>query len=72
MIWEYCFNLPPLALFQELSLNTHIPTQIPAMKEKSYGSEYPTLYEGLKGMKFIEKVVESHKKGNIWLSMDNQ
>ena len=40
--------------------------------EKSYGSEYPTLYEGLKGMKFIEKVVESHKKGNIWLSMDNQ
>lgn len=41
-------------------------------EEKAYKGEYPLLYEGLRGMLFIEKVVESHKNGNTWVSMDNQ
>jgi predicted dehydrogenase len=40
--------------------------------EKSFDGEFPTLYEGVRGMMFIEKVVESNKKGNVWMSMENQ
>ena len=38
--------------------------------EESFNGEYPKLYDGLRGMLFIEKVVESHKNGNTWVSMD--
>ncbi|MFD1616324.1 Gfo/Idh/MocA family protein [Gelatiniphilus marinus] len=31
--------------------------------------EYPTMHDGVRGMKFIEKCVESHKSGNIWLDI---
>lgn len=31
--------------------------------------EFPTLEEGVRGMLFIEKVVESHKNGNVWTMM---
>ena len=41
-------------------------------EEKAFDGEYPTMNDGLRGMLFIEKVVESHKKGNIWLSLDKQ
>ena len=41
-------------------------------EEKSYNGEFPTLYEGVRGMLFIEKTVESNKKGNVWVSMENQ
>ena len=27
----------------------------------------PTMNDGVRGMKFIEKCVESHKSGNVWL-----
>ena len=40
--------------------------------EKSFDGEYPTMNDGVRGMLFIEKVVESHKNGNIWLSLENQ
>ena len=40
--------------------------------EKSFSGEFPTIYEGVRGMMFIEKVVESNKKGNVWISMENQ
>ena len=40
--------------------------------EQSFDGEFPTIYEGVRGMMFIEKVVESNKKGNIWISMENQ
>ena len=39
--------------------------------EQSFDGEFPTIYEGLRGMMFIEKVVESNKKGNVWVSMEN-
>ncbi len=31
--------------------------------------EYPNINDGVRGMKFIEKCVESHKKGNVWLDL---
>jgi predicted dehydrogenase len=40
--------------------------------ENSYNGEFPTLYEGVRGMLFIEKTVESNQNGNIWVSMENQ
>jgi hypothetical protein len=40
--------------------------------EQSFDGEFPTIYEGVRGMMFIEKVVESNKKGNVWISMENQ
>jgi len=40
--------------------------------EVAFDGEYPTMNDGVRGMLFIEKVVESHKKGNVWLSMDKQ
>ena len=36
---------------------------------KNFDGGFPTLEEGVRGMKFIEKVVESHAKGNIWLKL---
>ena len=33
--------------------------------------EYPTLNDGLRGMLFIEKAVESHSKGNIWVNLNS-
>ena len=41
-------------------------------EEKSFNGEFPTLYEGVRGMLFIEKTVESNHKGNVWVSMENQ
>ena len=38
-------------------------------REDNFKGAYPTLDEGVRGMKFIEKVVESNAKGNIWLSL---
>ncbi|MDG2397020.1 MAG: Gfo/Idh/MocA family oxidoreductase [Flavobacteriaceae bacterium] len=35
----------------------------------NFEGTFPTLEEGVRGMKFIEKVVESNAKGNIWLSL---
>jgi len=40
--------------------------------ETAYAGEYPTMNDGVRGMLFIEKVVESHKKGNVWLSLEKQ
>jgi len=31
--------------------------------------EYPTVLDGVRGMKFIHKVVESNEKGNVWTNL---
>jgi predicted dehydrogenase len=31
--------------------------------------EFPTIYDGVRTMKFTEAVVESHKKGNVWADL---
>ena len=36
--------------------------------EKAVGG-YPTVYDGLRGMQFVAKVVESSQKGAVWVDM---
>ena len=40
--------------------------------ENAYDGEYPNMNDGVRGMLFIEKVVESNKNGNVWVHLDNQ
>ena len=40
-------------------------------KEDYNEGEFPTIIDGVRGMNFIESVVESHNKGNVWISLDN-
>lgn len=41
-----------------------------AIKEQSYNDgEFPTIVDGVRGMNFIEKTVESHKNGNVWIKL---
>tara|TARA_B110000116_G_scaffold269603_1_gene285897 strand:- start:161 stop:1294 length:1134 start_codon:yes stop_codon:yes gene_type:complete len=35
----------------------------------NFDGGFPTLEEGVRGMRFIEKVVESNSKGNIWVEL---
>jgi len=43
-----------------------------AIKGEYYDSaEFPTIVDGVRGVDFIEKVVESHQKGNIWVDLNN-
>lgn len=37
--------------------------------EKFDPGEFPTVHDGVRGMKFIHSVVESNKKGNVWVSI---
>ncbi len=38
-------------------------------KESYHPGEFPTLKDGIRGMNFIEKAVESHQKGNVWIKI---
>jgi predicted dehydrogenase len=43
-----------------------------AIRKEPYDhGEFPTLIDGLRGMSFIEKAVESHKKGNVWVKIED-
>lgn len=37
--------------------------------QKFNPGEFPTVHDGVRGMKFIHSVVESNKKGNVWISL---
>jgi len=42
-----------------------------AIQKESYNSgEFPTMIDGLRGINFIEKAVESHLNGNVWVNID--
>ena len=42
-----------------------------AIKKEPYNQgEFPTITDGVRGMNFIERVVESHQNGNIWINLD--
>jgi len=44
-----------------------------AINNEAYdNSEFPTIIDGVRGMNFIECVVESHEKGNVWITIDNK
>jgi len=37
--------------------------------EKIVEGQFPGIYDGVRGMKFIESAVESNKKGNTWVEI---
>ena len=39
-------------------------------KEPYNAGEFPTIIDGIRGMNFIEKAVASHKRGNVWVAID--
>lgn len=42
-----------------------------AIKKEPYNhGEFPTIIDGVRGMNFIERVVESHQNGNVWVNID--
>lgn len=42
-----------------------------AIKKEPYNDgEFPTMTDGVRGMNFIERVVESHQNGNVWVNID--
>jgi len=42
-----------------------------AIKKEPYNEgEFPTMIDGVRGMNFIERVVESHKNGNVWINIE--
>lgn len=44
-----------------------------AIRNEAYDhGEFPTIIDGVRGMNFIEKAVESHKAGNVWVEIDKQ
>jgi len=40
-------------------------------KEDYHKGEFPGLKDGVRGVNFIEKTVESHQNGNIWVKLDS-
>ncbi len=43
-----------------------------AIKGKPYDKgEFPTITDGVRGMDFIEKTIESHQNGNTWVTINN-
>ena len=43
-----------------------------AVKGEAYNSgEFPTMIDGVRGMNFIEKAVDSHKNGNVWVNLED-
>ncbi|WP_034043016.1 Gfo/Idh/MocA family protein [Wocania ichthyoenteri] len=43
-----------------------------AINKEPYNSgEFPTIIDGVRGMSFIEKAVESHQLGSIWMKIEN-
>ena len=43
-----------------------------AIREEEYNTcEFPTMTDGVRGMSFIEKTVESNLNGNVWVEIEN-
>ncbi len=38
--------------------------------EDTFDGEFPTVYDGVRGMKFVYSVVESNKNGNSWVELE--
>ncbi|MFT5890456.1 MAG: putative dehydrogenase [Dokdonia sp.] len=39
--------------------------------EKFHEGEYPSMTDGVRGMNFIEKAVQSHRDGNVWVELES-
>ena len=43
-----------------------------AIREEEYNDgEFPTIRDGVRGMSFIEKSIESHLNGNVWVAIED-
>ena len=58
----------PEGIYEALA-NIYKGTAKSIRKEKFAPGEFPTVHDGVRGMKFIHSVVESDKKGNIWVKI---
>ncbi|MGC6480020.1 MAG: Gfo/Idh/MocA family protein [Flavobacteriaceae bacterium] len=38
--------------------------------ETAFSGEYPSMEDGVRGMHFIEQVVNSHNQGNVWIALE--
>jgi hypothetical protein len=41
-----------------------------AIAKKTVEGSYPDLNDGVRGMQFIEAVVQSHQSGNTWIEIE--
>jgi len=41
------------------------------LNEPYNAAEFPTILDGTRGINFIEKAVDSHHKGNVWIKIEN-
>ena len=39
--------------------------------QKFHEGEYPSMTDGVRGMNFIEKAVQSHRDGNVWVELES-
>lgn len=39
--------------------------------QKFYDGEFPGMTDGVRGMNFIEKAVQSHRDGNVWVTLES-
>lgn len=58
----------PEGIYEALA-NIYKGTAKSIRKEKFTPGEFPTVHDGVRGMKFIHSVVESDKQGNIWVKI---
>ena len=59
----------PEGIFDSMA-NIYLGVARAVRGENQNDGAYPTMKDGVRGMNFIEATVESHKKGNIWISLD--
>ena len=56
----------PEGIFDAMA-NIYLGVAKAIRKEPFHQSEFPTLNDGVRGMRFIEQCVSSHKNGNSWM-----
>ncbi len=39
--------------------------------EQFHEGEFPGMTDGVRGMNFIEKAVQSHRDGNVWVGLES-
>jgi predicted dehydrogenase len=58
----------PEGIFDAMA-NIYLGLAKAVRKEPFNSSEFPTLNDGIRGMRFIEQCVASHKNGNSWINL---
>lgn len=61
----------PEGIFDSMG-NIYLGVANAIQNKTKFEGAFPTLDEGVRGMNFIEKSVASHKKGNVWLKMNDE